>query len=180
VDAEVEAWISNTVLPDFGPQVGYDDVALAWFRELHGTQGPLTGEELWTAAASHQFELAKDAVLAVYADVSATITDRPLTIAPEIVGFVVRISCDGDFSEHDGGRMLAFGQSQALLEVATTVQDLLMAKYWMPWPECPEHVRALLAERGVPTPVWACRNGPHVVAPIGSLARVVPPAASTG
>jgi hypothetical protein len=178
VDPEIEAWISEAVLPDFGPQVAYDEIALAWFRELHRTQGPLTGEELWTAAASHQFELAKDAVLAVYADISATITDRALTIAPEISGFVVRISCDGEFSDHDGGRMLAFAPPQALLEVATTVQDLLMAKYWMAWPECPEHNRALLAERGVPRPVWACRNGPHVVAPIGALARAHPPAAS--
>lgn len=178
MDAEIEAWISDSVLPDFGSQVAYDAVSLAWFRELHATHGPLTGEELWTAAASHQFELAKDAVLAVYADLSATVTDRALAIAPEIQGFVVRISCDGAFSDHDGGRMLAFGRPQALLEVATTVQDLLMEKYWMAWPECPQHERALLAERGIPAPVWACRTGPHVVAPIGSLARAVPPAAS--
>jgi len=178
VDAEIEAWISDSVLPDFGPQVAYDEVSLAWFRELHATHGPLTGEELWTVAAAHQFELAKDAVLAVYADLSATVTDRAVTIAPEIAGFVVRISCDGTFSDHDGGRMLAFGRPQALLEVAATVQDLLMQKYWMPWPECPRHQRALLAERGIPTPVWACRTGPHVVAPIGALPRVVPPAAS--
>ncbi len=87
---------------------------------------------------------------------------------------MVRISCDGEFSTHDNGRMLAFGQPQALLEVATTVQDLLMQKYWTAWPECPEHQRALLAERGMPVPVWACRTGPHAVAPIGSLARVAP------
>lgn len=177
VDAEVEAWLSEAVLRDFGPQVAYDDVARAWFEHLHGQQGPLTGEALWTAAAHHQFELAKDAVLAIYADLSATITDRRLIIAPEIAGFVVRISCDGSFSEHDGGRMLAFGQPQALIEVATTVQDLLMNKYWTAWPECPEHGRALLAERG-DLPMWACRTGPHAVAPIGRLATAVPPAAT--
>jgi hypothetical protein len=177
VDAELEAWLSDTVLPDFGPQVAYDDVARAWFSALYAEQGPLTGEALWSAAAHHQFELAKDAVLAVYADISATVTDRALTIAPEISGFVVRISCDGHFSDHDNGRMLAFAQPQALLEVATTVQDLLMSKYWMAWPECPEHGRALLAERGE-LPMWACHTGPHAVAPIGTLARVIPPAAS--
>ena len=177
MNAEVEAWLSNTVLPDFGSQVGYDDVALAWFRQLHDTAGPLTGEALWTAAASHQLELAKDAVLAVYADISATITERALTIAPEVSGFVVRISCDGSFSDHDGGRMLAFGKAKALLEVAATVQDLLMDKYWIAWPECPQHGRALLAEPGE-LPMWACRTGPHAVAPIGRLARALPPAAT--
>ncbi len=75
--------------------------------------------------------------------------------------------------------MLAFGAHQALLEVATTVQDLLMSQHWTAWPECPEHSRALLPERG-DLPIWGCRTGPHAVAPIGSLARVVPPAASAG
>jgi hypothetical protein len=168
MDAAVEAWLSEAVLPDFGPQVAYDETARAWFRELHAAAGPLTGEALWGAALSHQYELAKDAVLAVYADLSATLTDRSLTIAPEVQGYVVRISCEGQFSEHDGGRMLAFGPDQALLEVAATVQDFLTA-LWVVWPECPQHQRALMPEaRGKPT--WICRHGPHEVAPIGSLA----------
>jgi hypothetical protein len=167
MDAEVEAWLSDAVLPDFGPGVAYDETARAWFHELHASAGPLTGEALWTAAVTHQYELAKDAVLAVYADLNATLTDRPLTISPEIQGFVVRISCDGQFSEHDGGRMLSFGPDQALLEVARTVQDMLTA-LWVVWPECPQHQRALMAE-ATPKPVWVCRTGPHEVAPIGSL-----------
>lgn len=167
MDAEVEAWLSNAVLPDFGSQVAYDDTARAWFSQLYATAGPLTGEALWSAAVTHQFELAKDAVLAVYADLGATLTDRTLTIAPEIHGFVVRISCDGQFSDHDGGRMLAFGPDQALLEVATTVQDHLTS-LWVVWPECPQHQRALMGEaRHKPT--WVCRTGPHEIAPIGSL-----------
>ncbi len=167
MDAEVEAWLSDAVLRDFGPQVAYDETARSWFRELYGNAGPLTGEALWTAALTHQCELAKDAVLAVYADLNATLTERALTIAPEIQGFVVRISCDGQFSEHDGGRMLSFGPDQALLEVARTVQDLLTA-LWVVWPECPQHQRALMAEARE-KPVWICRTGPHEVAPIGSL-----------
>ncbi|GAA0622212.1 hypothetical protein GCM10009547_26330 [Sporichthya brevicatena] len=170
MDAEVEAWLSDTVLPDFGPQVVYDDTARAWFSGLHADAGPLTGEALWRAAATHQFELAKDAVLAVYADLNATLTDRSLVIAPEIVGYVVRISCDGTFSDHDGGRMLAFGPDQALLEVATTVQDLLTG-LWIAWPQCPEHERALMAEARS-RPAWVCRTGPHEVAPIGALTSV--------
>jgi hypothetical protein len=167
MDAEVEAWLSGTVLPDFGSQVAYDETARAWFRELYTREGALTGEALWSAAVTHQFELAKDAVLAVYADLSATITDRSLVIAPELLGFVVRVSCEGQFSEHDGGRMLAFGPDQAVLEVARTVQDLVTG-LWIVWPECSEHRRALMAEAHE-KPMWVCRTGPHVVAPIGSL-----------
>ena len=168
MDAEVEAWLSDTVLPDFGPKVAYDDVARAWFSSLHATAGPLTGEDLWRAAVTHQFELAKDAVLAIYADLNATLTDRSLIIAPEIQGYVVRISCEGKFSDHDGGRMLAFGRDEALLEVATTVQDFLTGLYLV-WPECPEHRRALMAEART-KPTWVCRTGPHEVAAIGALA----------
>ncbi|HUR73051.1 MAG TPA: hypothetical protein VMZ00_02170 [Sporichthya sp.] len=168
MDAEVEAWLSGTVLPDFGSQVAYDEIARAWFRELYATAGALTGEELWSAAVSHQYKLAHDAVRTVHADVSATITDRTLTITPEVLGFVVRISCDGKFSDHDGGRMLAFDQGRALLEVARTVQDLITGQNWMVWPECPGHRRAAMAEDG-PPPAWVCRTGPHVLAPIGSL-----------
>lgn len=167
MDAEVEAWLSDAVLPDFGSQVAYDETARLWFRELYATAGPLTGKALWRAAVSHQFELAKDAVLALYADLGATLTDRSLAVAPELQGFVVRISCEGRFSEHDGCRMLAFGPDQALLEVATTVQDLLTAQ-WVVWPECPQHQRALMAEARE-KPTWVCRTGPHEVAPIGSL-----------
>ena len=167
MDAEVEAWLSDTVLPDFGSQVAYDDVARSWFSSLYASAGPLKGEELWSAAVTHQYELAKDAVLAVYADLSATITDRSLTIAPEVVGYVVRISCEGQFSDHDGGRMLAFSADQALLEVARTVQDFLTNLYLV-WPECPQHNRALMAEARQ-KPTWLCRTGPHEVAPIGAL-----------
>ena len=167
MDAEVEAWLSDTVLPDFGPKVAYDEVARAWFSSLHATAGPLTGEALWSAAVTHQYELAKDAVLAVYADLSATLTDRSLTVSPEIDGYIVRISCEGQFSDHDGGRMLAFAPDQALLEVARTVQDLITGLYLV-WPECPEHGRALMAEAR-PKPTWLCRTGPHEVAPIGAL-----------
>lgn len=168
MDAELEGWLSDTVLPDFGPQVRYDEVALAWFSELYATSGALSGEALWTAAVTHQYELAKDAVFAVHADVTATVTERSLTIVPEILGFVVRVSCDGKFSDHDGGRMLSFAPGPALLEVATTVQDLITGQYWMVWPECLEHGRALLAEARE-QPTWICRAGPHEIAPIGSL-----------
>lgn len=168
MDAELEGWLSATVLPDFGTQVGYDDVALGFFRALYAERGPLAGEDLWTAALNHQLELAKDAVLALGSDVLATITDREIHLAPVVCGFVIRISCNGEFSSHDNGRMLAFGPSQALLEVATTVQDLVTEQHWMVWPECPQHERALLAERGRP-PVWVCRAGPHPVAAIGEL-----------
>ncbi|MBA3743626.1 hypothetical protein [Sporichthya sp.] len=167
MDAEVEAWLSGSVLPDFGSQVAYDETARTWFRELYTTAGALSGEALWTAAVTHQFELAKDAVLAVYADLTATLTDRSLTIAPEIHGFIVRISVEGQFSEHDGGRMLAFGRDEALLEVARTVQDMITG-LWVVWPECPEHGRAMMAESGF-RPTWVCRTGPHEIAPIGSL-----------
>lgn len=168
MDPELEAWLSDTVLPDFGPQVGYDEIALAFFRDLYTSHGAPTGEQLWTAAASHQFELAKEAVLALGADILATITDREIWIAPLICGYVVRISCNNEFSSHDGGRMVSFGPAQALLEVATTVQDLITEQHWMVWPECAEHGRALLAERGHP-PVWVCRSGPHPVAAVGEL-----------
>jgi hypothetical protein len=177
VDAELEAWLSDTVLPDFGSQVGYDDVALTFFRGVYADSGALTGEALWTAAVTHQYELAKDAVLAVGADILNTLTDREVRIAPVICGFVVRISCNDQFSVHDGGRMLAFGPAQALLEVATTVQDLITEQSYIVWPACPEHGRGLMAEPSRPAPIWVCRTGPHTVAPVGSL---VPPAAAAG
>lgn len=165
----MEAWLSATVLPDFGSQVGYDDVALGFFREVYSERGALAGEALWTAAVTHQFELAKDAVLAVGSDILATLADREIRIAPVICGFVVRVSCNGEFSMHDGGRMLAFGQAQALLEVATTVQDLITEQSYIVWPACPEHGRGLMPEPALPAPTWVCRTGPHAIAPVGAL-----------
>ncbi len=177
MDAELEAWLSDTVLPDFGSQVGYDAVALAFFRELYVERGGLTGEELWIAAVTHQYELAKDAVLAVGADIQATLTGQEIWIAPIICGYVVRISCNNEFSLHDGGRMLAFGPAQALLEVATTVQDLITEQSYIVWPACPEHGRGLMPEPALPVPNWVCRTGPHAIAPVGALAGVNPAAA---
>lgn len=174
----MEGWLSTTVLPDFGSQVGYDEVALTFFRQLYTERGPLTGEALWTAAVTHQFELAKDAVLAVGSDILATVPDREIHIAPVICGFVVRISCNGEFSGHDGGRMLAFGSAQALLEVATTVQDLITEQSYIVWPACPEHGRGLMPEPALPAPRWVCRSGPHAISSVGALGTANPSAAT--
>lgn len=164
----MEAWLSDTVMADFGPAVGYDQVATTYFRELWTEQGPLTGEALWLAAADHQLRLAADAVLCVLADLAATLPERQVHIQPVLCGSVVRISVDGRYSSHDGGRLVAFGADQALLEVAATVQDLLTEAFWMVWPECPAHARGLLAEAGSP-PTWACRAGNHTLGVIGGL-----------
>lgn len=163
-----DAWLSGAVLPDFGPQIGYDDVAVAYFRDLYAERGALTGEELWAAAVTHQLEVARRAVDVVAADVAAAEPDRDANIEAIVEGFVVRIRVNGRLSSHDGGRMLAFGPAPAIVEVATTVQDLLTDEWWTVWPPCPEHGRGLLAEPG-PPPQWACRIGPHIVGPIGAL-----------
>ncbi|MGQ0626085.1 MAG: hypothetical protein ACT4PP_15735 [Sporichthyaceae bacterium] len=168
MDAAMEAWLSATVMTDFGPAVGYDPLAQEYFRRLWAEQGPLTGEDLWLAAAQHQLELAADAVIAVLADLSATLPERSVHIEPVLCGSVVRVSVDGRFSSHDGGRLVAFGADQALHEVAATVQDLLTEAFWMVWPECPAHARGLLAEAGSP-PAWVCRAGNHTLGVIGGL-----------
>lgn len=167
-DVELDAWLSHTVIPDFGTTVGYDDAAVAFFRALYAERGALTGELLWTAAALHQSGLARQAVEKVAGDVAATLPEQQAQIEAVVEGFVVRIEVNGRRSGHDGGRMLSFDVSDALVEVATTVQDLVTELWWTVWPECPEHERGLLPEAGSP-PVWACRSGPHVVAPIGGL-----------
>lgn len=175
MDIAQEAWLSETVVADFGPGVGYDPVAQSFFRALYAERGPITGEPLWVAAAQHQLRLAADAVLAVLADVSATVPGRQVHIEPTLCGSVVRIACDGRFSSHDGGRMTAFGPEQALLEVATTVQDLITEAWWIVWPQCPQHGRGLLAEHvggSGHDPEWVCRSGRHVIAAVGSLSSV--------
>ncbi len=169
---DLDTWLAETVLPDFGTRIGYDTVALTFFQKVFAERGALTGEALWTLAAQHQLELAKRAAAAVTSDIRATTADKEVEIEPVLEGSVVRIKCNGAFDEHDGGRMFAFDLDRAMVEVAETVQDLLTEQWWAVWPLCPEHGdHGLCPEPSKPVASWSCRIGPHTVGAVGGLAR---------
>lgn len=168
---DLDTWFAETVLPDFGTRIGYDLVAIAFFKEVFAQHGALTGEALWTLAAKHQFDLAKRAAEAVAKDIRAT-ADKEVEIEPVQDGSVVRIKVNGEFDAHDGGRLFAFDLDRALVEVAETVQDLLTEQWWAVWPLCPEHGdHGLCPEPSKPVASWSCRIGPHTVGAVGALPR---------
>jgi hypothetical protein len=137
-------------------------------HEVFATEGDLGGSALWARACKAQQEAAAAACERVAADVART-TGRIVTIQPVVTDYNVRISCDGEFSNHESG-FFVIGAEEAAVKVADTVREILVEEWGALWPQCKEHDTALEPHAVDGSAVWDCARGGHSY-PIGELAR---------
>jgi hypothetical protein len=137
-------------------------------HEVFATEGDLGGSALWARACKAQQEVAATACERVATDVART-TGRIVTIQPVVTDYNVRISCDGEFSNHESG-FFVIGAEEAAVKVADTVRDILVDEWGALWPQCKEHQTALEPYAVDGSAVWDCARGGHSYR-IGELAR---------
>jgi hypothetical protein len=85
-------------------------------------------------------------------------------------GGVLRPAMDEGFWYRGEQVISALSAPESLVEIADMVQDLVLDREMIAWPQCDVHeklLRATLQKKAE----WVCPEGPHVVAPIGGLGR---------
>lgn len=161
----VERWLQEVVVPNFG---FLDQEWLDWLGEVHAQRGWVAAKELLALVLERQLEVGAAAVARVVADVEKS-TGRVTRVVLVHEAYSVRVQCDGEFSNHDSGGLFAVTPESAAVEVAATVQDIVLEQWWQVWPVCPEHDAGLHVDLLDRRAVWVCRLEQHVVAVVGQL-----------
>jgi hypothetical protein len=143
-----------------------------WLRGFYAAEGPTTETAVMRAFLDHQVALARDAIRLVLGDLQRTTGERPAVVIEEWMGSSVRIEIDGsaDTPFRPWSEVL-----EALVEVASYIQEQLDQSPLGIWPVCELHDVGLHAEVHGERAVWRCRLAGHTVAPIGQLGATSAP-----
>ena len=127
--------------------------------------------------APHRIGNLRLALQGVQADFSQVrlVDDMHLRVDEEVYGARVRITLRGQSLLSTGNGVPASvgdDPTDSLVAIAAEVQDEVADRFWLVWPECPEHRLGTHPVKADSTAWWrCCASGGHFVALIGSLRR---------
>jgi hypothetical protein len=145
--------------------------AMTWLRETFARDDSLSASALASRWDETVVSIASRTVDLVLDDYVRTTTREPRPV--EVTSSAetgVKITWSGSYTSPSVfAEMNDATPTSVAVEAADYLQEHIVDELRGPWPVCSDHDAGLHAEALDDVPVWRCRRGNHVVAPIGQL-----------